>query len=63
MAMTRLDILLAEVRAYRECLPEFFPLPHPSPRNRRWLARNPWFERDIVPGLRRRFRTALGGML
>jgi len=51
------------VRAYREYLPEFFPLPHPSPRNRRWLAQNPWFERDVLPELRRRFRTALGGML
>jgi uracil-DNA glycosylase len=51
------------VRAYREYLPEFFPLPHPSPRNRRWLAQNAWFERDVLPDLRRRFRTALGGML
>lgn len=51
------------VRAYREFLPEFFPLPHPSPRNRRWLAQNPWFERDVLPALRRHFRTALGGML
>lgn len=51
------------VRAYREYLPEFFPLPHPSPRNRRWLAQNAWFERDVLPELRRRFRTALDGML
>lgn len=27
-------------------------LPHPSPRNNRWLARNPWFERDMVGELR-----------
>ena len=51
------------VRHYREYLPEFFPLPHPSPRNRRWLAQNAWFERDVLPVLRRRFRTALGAML
>jgi uracil-DNA glycosylase len=51
------------VRAYREFLPEFFPLPHPSPRNRRWLAQNAWFERDVLPELRRRFRSALGAML
>ena len=63
MAMSRLDKLLSEVRAYREYLPEFFPLPHPSPRNRRWLAQNAWFERDVLPVLRRRFRTALDGML
>jgi uracil-DNA glycosylase len=27
-------------------------LPHPSPRNRRWLRDRPWFERDVVPQLR-----------
>jgi uracil-DNA glycosylase len=46
---------LAEtVRAQRDYLPEFLPLPHPSPRNRRWLRDNPWFEREILPALRRR---------
>lgn len=28
------------------------PLPHPSPRNRLWLKRNPWFEADLIPVLR-----------
>ena len=32
----------------------FFPLPHPSPRNQMWLRRNPWFEHEVVPRLRRR---------
>jgi uracil-DNA glycosylase len=44
------------VRAYREYLPEFFPLPHPSWRNKRWLNHNPWFERDVLPVLRRRIK-------
>ena len=26
-------------------------LPHPSPRNNRWLKRNDWFERDVIPTL------------
>ncbi len=26
-----------------------FVLPHPSPRNNRWLSRNDWFERDVIP--------------
>lgn len=30
------------------------PLVHPSPRNRHWLQRNPWFEADIVPLLQQR---------
>lgn len=34
-------------------------LPHPSPRNNRWLARNPWFEQDCIPALRKRVAQAL----
>lgn len=33
--------------------PRFFPLPHPSWRNNAWLARNPWFEAELLPDLRR----------
>jgi len=51
--------LTETVRAYRECLPEFFPLPHPSPRNRLWMKRNAWFEHDVVPQLRRRVKACL----
>jgi len=40
------------VRAYQEYLPDFLPLPHPSPRNRGWLKSNPWFEKKIIPKLR-----------
>jgi uracil-DNA glycosylase len=40
------------VRAWREYLPEFLPLPHPSPRNLRWFKAHPWFEREVVPALR-----------
>lgn len=42
------------VRAWRTRWPRILPLPHPSPRNNRWLARNPWFEKEVVPVLRRR---------
>lgn len=35
------------------------PLPHPSPRNNIWLRKNPWFEQDVLPDLRRRARNAL----
>ena len=30
-----------------------FPLPHPSWRNTAWLTKNPWFDRELVPALRR----------
>ena len=44
------------VRAFREYLPEFFPLPHPSWRNLLWLKRNPWFAQSVIPALRRRVK-------
>ena len=47
------------VRAWRDEWPEVLPLPHPSPRNNRWLREHPWFEREVVPALRERLR-ALG---
>ncbi len=46
--------LTETVRAFREHLPRFLPLPHPSPRNRIWLKRNPWFETEVIPDLRTR---------
>lgn len=41
------------VANYRDYLPRFFPLPHPSWRSQGWSARNPWFETDVLPALRR----------
>jgi uracil-DNA glycosylase len=51
--------LTATVANHAEYLPRFFPLPHPSPRNRFWLSRNPWFEKDVLPVLRNKVRNAL----
>jgi uracil-DNA glycosylase len=47
------------LRAWDDYAPEYFPLPHPSPRNIGWRMANPWFERDAVPALRKRVRAAL----
>jgi len=47
------------VRDYERFLPDRFPLVHPSPLNFRWHAKNPWFENDVVPDLRRHVREAL----
>ena len=46
--------LTETVKNYQTYLPKYFPLPHPSPRNRFWLTKNPWFEKEVVPNLRRR---------
>ena len=54
--------LTETVQAWRQHLQRgVLPLPHPSPRNRLWLARNPWFERDLLPVLRARVADALAG--
>lgn len=49
------------VRAWRDHLPRFLPLPHPSWRNTAWLKRNPWFETELVPVLRSQVANILGG--
>lgn len=47
------------VRAWRDYAPRFLVLPHPSWRNTGWLKRNPWFESELVPELRRRVAAVL----
>jgi uracil-DNA glycosylase len=41
----------------RETRPRILPLPHPSWRNNGWLKKNPWFEEELLPVLRREVRT------
>lgn len=55
----RKKTLRETVLAYAEYLPEFLPLPHPSPRNQLWLKQNPWFVEEVVPVLRNRVNHAL----
>lgn len=45
--------LTETVESFHEYLPQYFPLVHPSPRNRIWQAKNPWFEKDVVPFLQK----------
>ncbi len=47
------------VRHYRDYLPGFIPLPHPSPRNQAWLKHNPWFEKEVLPLLRKEVAACL----
>jgi len=51
--------LTETVRDWRTYWPEVVPLPHPSPRNNIWLGRNPWFEQELLPMLKRRVSEAL----
>jgi uracil-DNA glycosylase len=47
------------VRDWKARWPRVLPLPHPSPRNNIWLAKNPWFEREVLPALRKRVQALL----
>ena len=47
------------VKHYQNYLPTYFPLVHPSPRNQIWMAKNPWFESEVVPDLKKRIKTIL----
>jgi len=47
------------VQSWRKFWPDAVPLPHPSPRNNLWLKRNPWFEEELLPILRKRVAEVL----
>ena len=51
--------LTETVQHYQDYLPDFFPLVHPSPRNQIWMAKNPWFEENVVPDLQKMVRKIL----
>ncbi|WP_019451755.1 uracil-DNA glycosylase family protein [Cupriavidus sp. BIS7] len=48
------------VQDFRRFGPNVFPLPHPSWRVVGWMRRNPWFEAELLPELRRAVRGRLG---
>ena len=57
---TKKENLTETVRCFQEYLPKYFPIVHPSPLNFRWQAKNPWFEKDVVPMLRQKVHEILG---
>lgn len=48
------------VKDYRDYLPEFFPLVHPSPRNQIWMKKNPWFNQTVIPDLQKLVAQIMG---
>jgi len=48
--------LTETVMNYRQFLPNYFVLPHPSPRNNIWLKKNPWFETNVLPELAQKIK-------
>lgn len=51
--------LTETVLHFEKYLPKYFVLPHPSPRNRFWLTKNQWFEKDVLPELKWKVRNIL----
>ena len=50
------NTLTETVKNWQEYQPEYFVLPHPSPRNNIWLKKNPWFEKKLVPKLKKKIK-------
>lgn len=50
----RASTLTENVANWQDYLPSQVVLPHPSPRNRHWLTKNPWFESETLPAVRNR---------
>jgi uracil-DNA glycosylase family 4 len=51
--------LTETVQNFKIYLPNYFPLPHPSPRNNIWQAKNMWFGEEVLPELKKEIREIL----
>ncbi len=51
--------LTETVKNFEAFLPTYFVLPHPSPRNNIWQAKNSWFKETVLPQLADTIRDAL----
>lgn len=47
------DKITDVIKNYKNYLPNYFPIVHPSPRNNIWLKKNKWFEKEVVPNLKK----------
>ena len=56
---TRRNSMTETVYHWRDYLPAYWPLPHPSWRTTAWEQKNPWFKRRLLPDLRKRVRELL----
>jgi uracil-DNA glycosylase len=51
--------MTAAIARWRDFLPRYFVLPHPSWRTTFWERTNPWFAEELLPELRARVAAAL----
>lgn len=59
LAESQEKTLTNTVKQWRSYWPCVLPLPHPSPRNNRWLKNNPWFAEEVLPELKNRVSSLL----
>jgi uracil-DNA glycosylase len=51
LGKSRKKNLTETVRNWQDYQPKYFPIVHPSPRNKIWMKKNPWFEEQVIPAL------------
>jgi uracil-DNA glycosylase len=51
--------LTETVKNYKEYLPNYIPLPHPSPRNNIWQKKNKWFKDSLIQVLQEKVISVL----
>jgi uracil-DNA glycosylase len=51
--------LTETVQNFKTYLPKYFPLPHPSPRNNIWQAKNEWFGIEVLPALKKSIKRVM----
>lgn len=51
--------LTETVLNFEDYLPQYFVLPHPSPRNNIWQAKNSWFKAEVLPALKSEVKKSL----
>lgn len=56
---TKKRTLTETVLNYKEYLPKYFVLPHPSPRNNIWMKKNDWFKHEVIPELQEKIEKTL----
>lgn len=55
----RKNTLTETVKNYEVYLPQYLPLPHPSPRNNIWQAKNKWFQSEVLTILKDQIKMVL----
>ena len=54
--------LTERMQNWRRYLPKYLIMPHSSPRNNIWLAKNSWFELQTLPDVKQKIQTIIQGL-